>query len=207
MQEICYNQNQYIKRQGVPVMAFKYTEEQLNKLDKELLIQLFLGLQDQMEELTKQTQALNDKMQLMMEQIVLSNKSRFGRSSEKMTDPGQIRFMEVDGKIVFFNEIEAVCDLTAPEPDDLGLRASQKKFVYVEGHVCLDDEKYIIHSEGRVKLTQYALSHMDECCLAFDKGYSYQSKYQGQKYYVQMMYKTPSQVAAREYSFEMNAHN
>ena len=108
-------------------MAFKYTEEQLNKLDKELLNQLFLGLQDQMEELTKQTQALNDKMQLMMEQIVLSNKSRFGRSSEKMTDPGQIRFMEVDGKIVFFNEAEAVCDLTAPEPDDLELRASKKK--------------------------------------------------------------------------------
>ena len=108
-------------------MAFKYTEEQLNKLDKELLIQLFLGLQGQMEELTKQTQALNDKMQLMMEQIVLSNKSRFGRSSEKMTDPGQIRFMEVDGKIVFFNEAEAVCDLTAPEPDDLELRAYKKK--------------------------------------------------------------------------------
>ena len=108
-------------------MAFKYTEEQLNKLDKELLIHLFLGLQDQMEELTKQTQALNDKMQLMMEQIVLSNKSRFGRSSEKMTDPGQIRFMEVDGKIVFFNEAEAVCDLTAPEPDDLEIRASKKK--------------------------------------------------------------------------------
>ena len=81
------------------------------------------------------------------------------------------------------------------------------KFVYVEGHVCLDDEKYIIHSEGRVKLTQHALSHMDECCLVFDKGYSYQSKYQGQKYYVQMMYKTLSQVAAQEYSFEMNAHN
>ena len=108
-------------------MAFKYTEEQLNKLDKELLIQLFLGLQDQMEELPKQTQALNDKMQLMMEQIVLSNKSRFGRSSEKMTDTGQIRFMEVDGKIVFFNEAEAVCDLTAPEPDDLEIRASKKK--------------------------------------------------------------------------------
>ena len=127
MQEICYNQNQYIKRQGVPVMAFKYTEEQLNKLDKELLIQLFLGLQDQMEELTKQTQTLNDKMQLIMEQIVLSNKSRFGRSSEKMTDPGQIRFMEVDGKIVFFNEAEAVCDLTAPEPDNLEISATKKK--------------------------------------------------------------------------------
>ena len=63
-------------------MAFKYTEEQLNKLDKELLIQLFLGLQDPMEELTKQTQALNGKMQLMMEQIVLSNKS----SQKEKTD-------------------------------------------------------------------------------------------------------------------------
>ena len=108
-------------------MAFKYTEEQLNKLDKELLVQLFLGLQDQMEGLTKQTQALNDKMQLMMEQLVLSKKSRFGRSSEKMAGPGQIRFMEVDGEIVFFNEAEAVCDLDAPEPDSLEPQQPKKE--------------------------------------------------------------------------------
>ena len=85
-------------------MTFKYTEEQLNMLDKSLLVQLFLGMQDQVEELTRQTAALNDKMQLMMEQIVLSNKKQFGRSSEKMSDTAQICFMEVDGKIVFFNE-------------------------------------------------------------------------------------------------------
>lgn len=42
-------------------MAFKYTEEQLNKLDKELLIQLFLGLQEQLEALIVQTEALNTK--------------------------------------------------------------------------------------------------------------------------------------------------
>lgn len=108
-------------------MAFKYTEEQLNKLDKELLVQLFLGLQDQMEGLTRQTQALNDKMQLMMEQLVLSKKSRFGRSSEKMAGPGQIRFMEVDGEIVFFNEAEAVCGLDAPEPDSLEPPQPKKK--------------------------------------------------------------------------------
>lgn len=88
-------------------MAFKYTEEQLNKLDKELLIQLFLGLQEQLEALTAQTEALNTKMQQMMEQLILSNKSRFGRSSEKLEDTSQIRFMEVDGTIVFFNEAEA----------------------------------------------------------------------------------------------------
>lgn len=108
-------------------MTFKYTEEQLNKLDKELLVQLFLGLQDQMEGLTRQTQALNDKMQLMMEQLVLSKKSRFGRSSEKMAGPGQIRFMEVDGEIVFFNEAEAVCDLDAPESDSLEPQQPKKK--------------------------------------------------------------------------------
>lgn len=108
-------------------MTFKYTEEQLNKLDKDLLVQLFLGMQEQLEDLTEQTQALNDKMQLMMEQLVLSKKARFGRSSEKMSAPGQICFMEVDGTIVFFNEAEAVCDLEAPEPEDLELKVPKKK--------------------------------------------------------------------------------
>lgn len=109
------------------IMAFKYKEEQLNKLDKELLISLFLGMQDQMEELTKQTEALNEKMQLMMEQLILSKKNRFGRSSEKLEDPNQIRFMEVNGTIVFFNEAEAVCDLEAPEPEELELKKAKPK--------------------------------------------------------------------------------
>ena len=109
------------------IMAFKYTEEQLNKLDKELLISLFLGMQDQMEELTKQTETLNEKIQLMMEQLVLSKKNRFGRSSEKMEDPNQICFMEVNGTIVFFNEAEAVCNLEAPEPEELELKKVKPK--------------------------------------------------------------------------------
>lgn len=108
-------------------MTIKYTKEQLNKFDKDLLIELFFGMQGQMEELSRQTQALNDRMQLMMEQMVLFQKNCFGRSSEKMADPEQIRFMEVDGTIVFFNEAEAVCDLDAPEPDDLELKAPKKK--------------------------------------------------------------------------------
>lgn len=62
-----------------------------------------------------------------MEQLILSNKNRFGRSSEKMEDTNQICFMEVDGTIVFFNEAEAVCDLSVPEPDDLERKAVRKK--------------------------------------------------------------------------------
>ena len=63
-------------------MAIKYTEEQLNTIDKSLLVQMFLNQQEQLETLTTQVRSLNEKMQLMMEQLVLSNRNRFGRSSE-----------------------------------------------------------------------------------------------------------------------------
>ena len=78
-------------------MAVRYTEEQLNTVDKSLLIQMFLNQQEQLETLTAEVRSLNEKMQLMMEQMVLANRNRFGRSSEKMEDASQIRFMEVDG--------------------------------------------------------------------------------------------------------------
>lgn len=108
-------------------MAIKFTEEQLNTIDKSLLITMFLGLQEQVETLTKEVSSLDNKMPLMMEQLVLANQARFGRSSEKMSDPNQIRFMEVDGQIVFFNEAEAVCDPEAAEPEDLELKKPRGK--------------------------------------------------------------------------------
>ena len=40
----------------------------------------------------QQTQALNDRMQLMMEQMVLFQKNRFGRSSEKMADSEPVSY-------------------------------------------------------------------------------------------------------------------
>ena len=100
-------------------MAFKFTEEQLNTLDKSFIVNLFLQLQDQNDKLSGEIQELNKKMEVLIEQITLANKNRFGRSSEKTIDTSQICFMEVDGTIVFFNEAEAVSDLDAEEPDTL----------------------------------------------------------------------------------------
>lgn len=100
-------------------MAVRYTEEQLNTVDKSLLIQMFLKQQEQLETLTTEVRSLNERMQLMMEQMVLANRKRFGRSSEKMEDASQISFMEVNGTIIFFNEAEAVYDPEAPEPEQL----------------------------------------------------------------------------------------
>ncbi len=102
-------------------MAVKYTEEQLNNVDKSLLIAMLINQQEQMESLKQELLASNEKMQKLMEQLILSNQERFGRSCEKMEDTNQICFMEVDGNIVFFNEAEAV------EEHHIGVYASKKE--------------------------------------------------------------------------------
>ena len=107
-------------------MAFKFTEEQLNTLDKSFVVELFLQLQEQNDKLSDEIQDLNKKLELLIEQVTLSNKNRFGRSSEKMDDHNQICFMEVDGNIIFFNEAEAVSDLDAEEPESLEVKPARK---------------------------------------------------------------------------------
>ena len=107
-------------------MAVKYTEEQLNSVDKSFLIQLLLQQQEQLNALTKELHTSNEKMQLLMEQVILGKQNRFGRSSEKMEDTSQICFQEVDGTIVFFNEAEAVYDLNEREPDELELKSPKQ---------------------------------------------------------------------------------
>ena len=107
-------------------MAFKFTEEQLNTLDKSFIVNLFLQLQDQNNKLSGEVQELNKKMEVLIEQSTLANKNRFGRSSEKTMDTSQICFMEVDGTIVFFNEAEAISDLDAEEPDTLENKPARK---------------------------------------------------------------------------------
>lgn len=93
-------------------MAVQYTKEQLNALDKDAIIQLFLLQQNQLEEIDR-------KLQTVLEQIAVLNRRSFGRSSEKSGIDSQIAFMEVDGTIVFFNEAEAVASLEEPEEESL----------------------------------------------------------------------------------------
>ena len=77
-------------------MAMEYTEEQLNNFDKATLVQLFLVQQSQLKD-------IDQKLQLLLEQVAVLNSNRFGRSSEKLDTENQIRFMEVDGNIIYFN--------------------------------------------------------------------------------------------------------
>lgn len=40
-------------------------------------------------------------------------------------------------------------------------------YLYVEGHLCLNNDKYIWYQNGQPCLSSYARTHMDECCLMF----------------------------------------
>lgn len=41
-------------------------------------------------------------------------------------------------------------------------------FVYVDGHFVIDDQKYIKRELGHLSLTDYAMAHLEECCIRFD---------------------------------------
>ena len=92
-------------------MAIEYTEEQLNTFDKATIVQLFLAQQSQLKD-------IDNKLQLLLEQVAVLNKHRFGKSSEKLDVDHQIAFLEVDGEIVFFNEAEAVASITEYNEDE-----------------------------------------------------------------------------------------
>lgn len=89
-------------------MAMEYTEEQLKKFNKDTIVQLFLAQQAQLKD-------IDNKLQLVLEQLAVMNNHRFGKSSEKLDTDNQIAFLEVDGEIVFFNEAEAIASSEIPE--------------------------------------------------------------------------------------------
>lgn len=102
-------------------MAFQYTEEKLNSLDKETLIQLFLSQQEQLGQ-------IDHTLQLVLEQMADLKRHRFGRTSERHETENQISFMEVNGKIVFFNESEAAAaENSEEEPSPVSQKRPQKR--------------------------------------------------------------------------------
>lgn len=82
-------------------MAMEYTEEQLNNFDKTTLVQLFLVQQSQLRD-------IDQKLQLLLEQVAVLNNNRFGKFSEKLGTENQISFLKVDDNIIYFTEAEVV---------------------------------------------------------------------------------------------------
>ena len=54
----------------------------------------------------------------------------------------------------------------------------QNKIVYADGFYSLNDPKYVkVDQNGKVVLTDYALEHVDECCLVFDVKGNFKSNF------------------------------
>lgn len=83
-------------------MANKHTLEELNNCNREELITIVLMMQGQLD-------ALNENIEKLIEQVRIANNYRFGKRTETLSS--------IDGQLSFFDEAEAACDESAPEPD------------------------------------------------------------------------------------------
>lgn len=82
-------------------MCKKFTPDELNKMDHKTKNDVIYQMQDRLDQLEQNYENL-------MEQVRLANQQRFGRHTEKLED--------ISGQLSFFNEAEANCDETIPEP-------------------------------------------------------------------------------------------
>ncbi len=82
---------------------------------------------------------------------------------------------------------------------DLRTVIDSGKYLYVDSHYCINDPKYIRQNDwGHPELTEYANSHIDECCLVFDLEVSPNKTY-GLQYYTEcVLYKN----AASQYNID-----
>ena len=103
-------------------MEKKYTKDELTKYDKEVIISLFLGMQQLVENLSLtcaeqkvQLEQVNQNMKLILEQLNISKQKQFGRSSEKMVYADQLEMCFNEAEVTIVNkyvvepELEEVC--------------------------------------------------------------------------------------------------
>lgn len=87
-------------------MYHKLTEDELNKLDNDMLKVLFLNLQEQYVQ-------LQESMNRIEEQLRIANNHRFGRHTETRS--------EIEGQLSIFDEAESSYDssIEEPEPEEI----------------------------------------------------------------------------------------
>ena len=66
-------------------------------------------------------------------------------------------------------------DLLYKENDDFRVVMDSGKFIYVDGHIVRNDERFVQQGDDRLLLTDWANAHVDECCLRFVRVYMQQN--------------------------------
>lgn len=92
----------------------KFSSEQLNNMNKDVLVNLVIGMQEQIAEQINSNKKLNEQIERLSEQIAIMNTRSFGRKTEKniQTDD-QINMFDI-----IFNEAEGILPKQLPaEPE------------------------------------------------------------------------------------------
>jgi len=100
-----------------------FCENKLTEYSKDALIGLILSQQQMLQSQEQQLKDLNAKMDLLIEQVMLSRQKTFGRSSEKID-------LDLEQQSIFLNEAEALkANLYIPEPaiDEVTVNAHTRK--------------------------------------------------------------------------------
>ena len=66
-------------------------------------------------------------------------------------------------------------DLLYKENDDFRVVMDSGKFIYADGHIVRNDERFVQQGDDRLLLTDWANAHIDECCLRFVRVYVQQN--------------------------------
>ena len=120
-----------------------HTEEELNQLSKKVLVEMIMGLQSSVNELTR-------TVSLLTEQFNLNNQRSYGRKSET----SNVLQMELD---LGLNEPEATAD---PEADEPTLEETAPKRKRPSGKREEDIHKITNHREVPVELTEEKLNEL-----------------------------------------------
>lgn len=80
------------------------------------------------------------------------------------------------GNYTFFITREQVASEYKTNPE-FRLLLNSGRFVYVDGHICLNDPQYVYQTQHGPRLTKAALDRVDLCCLRFEDVYEQDDAY------------------------------
>ena len=81
-------------------------------------------------------------------------------------------------------------------------------FVYIDAHYCINDPKYVTANKyGILEMTGYAVKHIDECCLIFDRSTRPNDNFGVQRYTECILFQSAVSRTVTEYKYSHNDHN
>ena len=116
-------------------MNTQFTETQLTRLTKKDLVMMYLSVQQLAESLTaqckmqeKQLTEMNQKMDLLIEQVAIGQQKHFGRSTEKIDMEGQFEMLFNEAEVTIVNKyvIEPSLEHVCPDVEDAELTETRK---------------------------------------------------------------------------------